>query len=62
MTADEVRQLYGSPQRIARQILHRRFQEMWTYAQPSPLYVEFSAATGQEPRIVTVHSFSSTHK
>ena len=62
MTTDEVRKLLGPPERIARQILHRRYQEMWTYEHPAALYVEFSAAAGQAPRLVTVHPAFAVQK
>ena len=57
MTAEEVRGVLGGPpKRIARQILYKRYLELWTYDQFSPLWLEFNCLKGQEPRIVNVHS------
>src|SRR5262245_58660903 len=42
MTSEEVRAALGKPQRVARQILYGRYQEMWTYEQPSLVRVEFN--------------------
>jgi hypothetical protein len=56
MTPEEVRAALGKPQRIARQILYGRYQEMWTYEQPSLVRVEFNCLRGQPPHVINVHS------
>jgi hypothetical protein len=55
MAADAVRQLLGQPNRIARQILYRRFLEQWIYDEPAGLWIEWDCLKGQEPRVLTVH-------
>jgi hypothetical protein len=54
MTADEVRRALGPPDRVARQILHRRFIEQWCYEKRA-LWIDFAGSKGQEPRVVHVH-------
>jgi hypothetical protein len=55
MTPAEVRKILGSPIRISRQILYRRFLEQWTYDRPEPVMVEIDYPRGLEPRVLTVH-------
>lgn len=56
MTAEEVRNLLGPPQRIARQILYRRHLELWIYEMPAPLWIEFNFVKGQDSRVINVQS------
>jgi hypothetical protein len=53
MTADRVRDLLGSPKRVARQILYARYVEQWTYDDPA-VRIEFDWRKGQEKQIQTV--------
>jgi hypothetical protein len=52
MTPDEVRQLLGPPQRIARQILYHRYLEQWVYDAPLSVRVEFDCPRGQPSRLI----------
>jgi hypothetical protein len=45
-----VRQLLGPPDRVARQVLYRRYLEQWGYDRPAALSVVFEGRKGQEPR------------
>jgi hypothetical protein len=54
MTGMEVQNLLGKPDRVARQILYRRYLEQWTYERPS-LLIEFHGSKGQEVYVQTVH-------
>jgi hypothetical protein len=56
MTAVEVRDAFGPPLRVSRQVLYRRFLEQWSYELPAPLTIEFDCLKGQGPRVLTVHS------
>jgi hypothetical protein len=56
MPMSEVREAYGPPSRIARQVLYRRFLEQWTYDRPNPVIIEFDCLKGQEPRVLTLHA------
>jgi hypothetical protein len=56
MTAAEVVEGLGQPQRIARQVLFRRFLEQWSYDTPPGLVIEFDCLKGQDSRVLTVHS------
>lgn len=53
MTAQAVQQLLDRPQRVARQILYRRYLEQWTY-EATGVLVEFDCILGQEPRVQSV--------
>jgi len=55
MRAGEVRQLLGTPKRVARQVLFRRYIEQWTYERPRSLCVNFNCIKGQEPHVLGVH-------
>lgn len=55
MSAAEVQALLGRPKRISRQIVYRRYLEMWTYEQPSLVWVQFTCTKGQEPSVINVH-------
>jgi hypothetical protein len=57
-TAAELRQLLGPPQRIARQILYRRYLEQWSYDDPLLLHIEWDCHKGQEPQILTVQTLT----
>ena len=59
MTAAELIDLHGKPQKIVRQILFRRHVEQWTYTEPISVRVELQALRGQEARVVSVHSLRS---
>jgi hypothetical protein len=54
MTQDEVRQVLGPPQRVARQVLYRRYLEQWLYERPRPVRVEFDCVRGQPPQVLSV--------
>ena len=57
MTADEVRTaLGGPPRKIARQVMHGHYHEVWHYDKPHPLWVEFDCRKGIEARVINVHS------
>jgi hypothetical protein len=56
MTASEVIESLGQPQRVARQILFRRYLEQWTYDAPAGLVLELDCLRGQDPRVLTVHA------
>jgi hypothetical protein len=45
-----VRELLGPPDRVARQVLYRRYLEQWAYDRPAALSVLFEGRKGQEPR------------
>lgn len=55
MSPAEVRELLGPPNRIARQILYRRYLEQWTYDALPSSWIEFDCPRGQEPHVLTVH-------
>jgi hypothetical protein len=50
----DVTEVLGPPERIARQVLYRRYREQWLYDAPVPLVAVFDVATGDTPRILTV--------
>jgi hypothetical protein len=49
-----VRELLGRPPSVARQILYRRYLELWTYDRPAGFGVVFEGRKGQEPRVRAV--------
>jgi hypothetical protein len=53
MTANEVLNLAGKPQRIGRQILFRRHLEQWVFDDLG-IRVEFTCLPGEEPRVQSV--------
>ena len=55
MSAGEIRESLGLPERISRQILDGRYIEQWTY-EGRRLLVEFDCRKGQEARVLTVLS------
>lgn len=55
MSQAQVRRLLGPPQRVARQILYRRYLEQWVYDGPHAVRIEFDCVRGKEPQILTVH-------
>jgi hypothetical protein len=55
MSQAEVQRLLGPPQRVARQILYRRYLEQWVYEGPNAVRIEFDCVRGKEPQILTVH-------
>jgi hypothetical protein len=55
MSPEEVRRVLGSPQRIFRQLLYRRYIEQWQY-DDLPGWVEFNVPRGEEPYILNVHA------
>jgi hypothetical protein len=59
MTPAEVRNLMGAPVRTARQILHRRYLEQWSYENPDLVWIEFNCIKGQEPYVLAVHAFGA---
>ncbi len=54
MPPAEVRRLLGPPDRIARQILYRRYLEQWIYDAPLALRIGFDCLPGQDPQVQTV--------
>lgn len=57
MTADEVRtELGGAPKRMARQVMHGHYHEVWYYEKPQPVWVVFDCRKGVEARVINVHS------
>lgn len=58
MTVTEVRKLAGPPAKVARQVLHGHYHEVWLYEKPEPLYVEFDCRRGHEPRVINVQPAS----
>src|SRR5437764_8902610 len=57
-TAAEVRQRFGPPARVSRQILFRRYVEQWHYESPQTLRVEMNCLTGEEPYLCSVLQLS----
>lgn len=53
MTADEVRNRLGKPDRVARQILFRRHLEQWIYDDLN-VRIEFNCLPAEEPRVINV--------
>ena len=58
----EVRQLLGTPTRIARQMVYRRHVEQWVYDDPLPLCVVWQASRGHDVRILTVHPLTRKNR
>jgi hypothetical protein len=54
MTAAAVRDKYGAPKRLARQIFYRRHLEVWTYDPPHNFQVEFDCPRGEDPTVLSV--------
>ena len=54
MTPEQVRQLVGAPQRIARQILYHRYREQWLYDTPAPIRLTFDCPRGQKPELLAI--------
>jgi hypothetical protein len=52
--AKEVRQQYGQPVRIPRQILYRRHIEQWVYENPRSIRVQVSCSRSDEPVVTRV--------
>jgi hypothetical protein len=52
MTMEQVRQLAGAPQRIARQVLYHRYLEQWMYDRPIPARLQFDCPRGEKPQLV----------
>jgi len=55
MSATEVKQLIGVPQRITRVVLFRRHLEQWHYDDRAG-YIEFACPRGEENHVVGVYS------
>jgi hypothetical protein len=53
MTPDQVRQMIGPPNHVARQILYHRYLEQWVYNPPDSLRAEFDFPRGQPARLLT---------
>ncbi len=53
MTAEEVEAALGNPDRVARQILFRRYLEQWTYSKWATI-VELNCLPGEPPRVVNI--------
>ena len=56
MTPEQVRQLVGTPPRIARQILYHRYREQWIYETPFPIRLTFDCPRGQMPQLLSIPS------
>ena len=54
-TPAELRQVLGPPVRVARQMIHRRYLEQWTYGSPGGLCALWDYPRGLEPRLTAVH-------
>jgi hypothetical protein len=61
MTASDVRASWGNPDRVSRQIVHRRYLEQWTFPKRG-WCVEFSGSKGEEPRVRAVHDLSTLRR
>ena len=48
----EALEVLGPPARVSRQILFRRYVELWTYETPLPLLVEFDFRKGQDAHLL----------
>lgn len=56
MTPGEVRAAFGgAPKKIARQVMHGHYHEVWLYEKPQPIWVEFDCRKGTEARVINVH-------
>jgi hypothetical protein len=57
MSMDEVRAIIlHPPVRIARQVLHGHYHEVWYYDSPRPLWIEFDCRKAVEARVINVRS------
>ena len=55
MSPEEVRAaLDGPPKKVARQVMHGHYHEIWYYEKPHPLWIEFDCRKGREGRVITV--------
>ena len=52
--AKEIRQQYGPPLRIPRQVLYRRHIEQWVYENPRSIRVHVSCSRSDEPVVTRV--------
>jgi hypothetical protein len=56
MSPEEVRAaLEGPPRKVARQVMHGHYHEVWYYEKPHSLWIEFDCRKGREGRVITVH-------
>lgn len=51
-TAEQVKEHWGAPQRISRQVWQLRCQEQWHYGMPRPMRVVFDCPRGEKGRVV----------
>jgi hypothetical protein len=58
LSPEQVRNQLGPPQRVARQILYKRYLEQWVFDGPQPCRIEFDCQRGRSPRVVTVQPLS----
>jgi len=56
MSAAEVRDRLGPPERVSRQISYHRHIEQWIYPAPLNLRIDFRCLPGQEARVQNVRS------
>ena len=56
MTAAEVRQALGAPNRLSRQLMYHRHREQWMYTGIVEAQLEFLCVPGQEARLQHVWS------
>ena len=54
MSAQDVRQLMGTPNRVVRQLLYRRHIEQWVYENPQHLRIGFNCVRGEDPGVTAV--------
>lgn len=54
MTPERVRQLVGSPKRIARQIYYHHYREQWLYDTPMSIRLTFDCPRGQKPELLAI--------
>jgi hypothetical protein len=56
ITPAEVRQAFGPPKRLARQVLYHRYLEQWIYDAPASLRVEFDYPRGLPARFTSART------
>jgi hypothetical protein len=62
MTPDQVRQILGPPNRVARQILYHRYLEQWVYSPPVAVRAEFDRHSGQPARLLSATPDDGTRR
>lgn len=56
-TTDDASEVFGAaaPKRVVRQVLYRRYLELWIYQEPLPLVLVWNCEKGLDARIQSVH-------